>query len=289
MKVAIFGGAGQVGRALLRSAPSSASIDAPARAKLDLTDAAQLSEYLSAFRPHIVINSAAHTAVDRAESEPELAHRINGAAVAELAQICAGLGTRFIHISTDYVFDGLSNRAVEPDAPTNPINAYGASKLAGERAIQATSNLNWTIVRASWVYAPWGHNFVLTMLRLMRERGAVSVVRDQIGAPLSALSLANFLWRAVSTKQSPNILHCSDGGVASWYDFAVAIAEEALSLGLLTQPASVKPISTAEYPTPAKRPAFSLLSSQSSMHALGVEQRHWRVALREVLQELKSA
>jgi dTDP-4-dehydrorhamnose reductase len=288
MKVLVAGGAGQLGRALAHTAPLDLQVQALARAEFDLENSLQVTAVISAQKPDLIINAAAYTAVDRAESESDTAHRVNGSAVADLAQACAKRGVRLIHVSTDYVFDGQTNRAIEPDAPTHPLNVYGASKLAGERAIQATTNLDSTVVRASWVYAPWGNNFLLTMLRLMRERGGVSVVRDQIGAPLSALSLARFLWRAAVNKPTAKILHCADAGVASWYDFAVAIAEEAFMLGLLKQAPPVKSISTAEYPTAAKRPAFSLLATQSSMEALGIEQRHWRVALREVLGELKS-
>ena len=289
MRVLILGGAGQVGRALQRCAPSEVVLAAPLRSQLDLSQASRLETYLGTFKPAVVINSAAHTAVDRAESEYDLALRVNGSAVADLATLCASRDIRLIHISTDYVFDGTSNLALEPDAQTHPLNAYGRSKLAGEQAIRATGNLNWSIVRAAWIYAPWGQNFVLTMLRLMRERGAVSVVCDQIGSPLSALTLASFLWRLVACENVNGTLHCADAGVASWYDFSVAIAEEAYALEILSQRPTIKPISTAEFPTPAKRPAFSVLSGRSSMDTVRLEQKHWRVGLREVLQEIKAS
>ncbi len=289
MKVLLTGASGQVGRSLSRTAPDGCTIGALTHAQLDIANRDQVREYLTTTRPSVVINAAAYTAVDRAEAESNRAYAINAEAVGTLAESCAVVNAKLVHISTDYVFNGLSVNAYEPNHATDPINAYGASKLAGEQTIVATKNLNWAIVRTSWVYAPWGHNFLLTMIRLMQERGAVSVVSDQIGAPTSALSLARFLWNTASAAKAKanGIFHYADAGVASWYDFAVAINEEALAAGVLQRAAIVKPIGTTQYPTPAKRPAMSLLATQSSIEAMSFDQPHWREALHEVITEFR--
>lgn len=288
MKVLIAGGGGQLGRALAHTSPSDIEVLVLPRAEFDIENAPQVAATLASRNPDVVINAAAFTAVDRAESETDRALAVNGAAVGALGSMCAASGVRLVHVSTDYVFAGDASRAYELDSPTQPVNAYGASKLAGERALAKVSQLRVAIVRTSWVYSAWGTNFLLTMLRLMRERGAVSVVADQIGSPTSALTLARFLWQVVARRDANGILHYTDAGVASWYDFAVAICEEAHAAGVLTKLATVKPIATSEFPTPAKRPAFSLLSTRSSLATVNFAQPHWRSALRETLRELRS-
>jgi dTDP-4-dehydrorhamnose reductase len=288
MKVLITGASGQLGVCLQRTAPAHCIVETRTRSELDLTHREQVAACIAALQPTVVINAAAYTAVDRAESDREQAYAVNATSVGVLADCCRTVNAKLIHISTDYVFDGQSVVAYETDSPTQPINVYGASKLAGEQSLLDAKNLNWAIVRTAWVYAPWGKNFVLTMLRLMRERGAVSVVCDQIGTPTSALTLARYLWRVAATAQARGILHYTDSGVASWFDFAVAINEEAVTAGLLSQPAIVKPITTAEYPTPAKRPALSILATKASLASAPFEQPHWRTALREVIREIRS-
>jgi dTDP-4-dehydrorhamnose reductase len=288
MKALITGAHGQLGQCLHRTAPQSYVLDMRARAELDLTQPAQVAAQIASSRPGVVINAAAYTAVDRAETDSDQAYAINAKGVEALAESCRKINATLIHVSTDYVFDGQAVTAYETGAVTNPVNVYGASKLAGEQALVGAKDLDWAIVRTSWVYAPWGKNFVLTMLRLMRERGQVSVVCDQIGTPTSALCLARFLWQIVTQPRARGVLHYTDSGVASWFDFAMAINEEAFAAGLLPQPALVKPITTAEYPTPAKRPALSILSTKSTIAATSFEQPHWRTALREVIKEIGS-
>ena len=213
---------------------------------------------------------------------------MNATAPATLAKCCAELGARLIHVSTDFVFDGAQGFPYSPDAPTNPLNVYGASKLDGERRIAATPGLVWHIVRTAWVYAADGRNFVSTMLRLFRERPAVSVVCDQMGTPTSAASLARCVWRLLADDGPSAILHYTDAGVASWYDFAVAIQEEAVALGLIDKAVSIRPIPTRQYPTPARRPPFSVLEKSGTFDRLQIEPDHWRVELRKVLQEMKA-
>jgi dTDP-4-dehydrorhamnose reductase len=291
MKALITGASGQLGQCLHCTAPQSYVLDMRTHAEFDLTQPEQIATQIALSRPTVVINAAAYTAVDRAESDSEQAYAINAKSVGVLAESCRKVNATLIHVSTDYVFDGQAVTAYEPGAATNPVSVYGASKLAGEQSLVGlvgASKLDWAIVRTSWVYAPWGKNFVLTMLRLMRERGQVSVVCDQIGTPTSALYLARFLWQIVAQPQARGVLHYTDSGVASWFDFAVAINEEAVAAGLLPQPAVVKPITTAEYATPAKRPALSILATKSTIAATTFEQPHWRTALREVIKEIGS-
>jgi dTDP-4-dehydrorhamnose reductase len=194
-------------------------------------------------------------------------------------------GARFVHISTDFVFDGMSGRPWKPEDPTAPLGAYGASKLAGEVAVAAAAP-GALIVRTAWVYGPTGANFLATMLRLMASRPELRVVADQIGTPTSTLDLADALWRLART-DTHGILHYTNAGAASWYDFAVAIAEEAVESGLLAQAPPVIPIATADYPTPAARPAFSVLDKTAAFALLGGPAPHWRAALRTVLAKMR--
>ena len=193
---------------------------------------------------------------------------------------------RLLHVSTDFVFDGRRSTPYPTDADTAPLGVYGASKLAGERAV-LDSGADAAIVRTGWVYAPWGANFMLTMLRLHGERSELGVVADQVGTPTSALSLAAALWAMVARPQLAGVFHWSDAGVCSWYDFAVAIGEEAEAAGLLERAARVLPIATEDYPTPARRPAFSVLDKRATLSALELDPVHWRQQLRRALAVLK--
>jgi dTDP-4-dehydrorhamnose reductase len=288
VKALVIGTTGQLARGLLGSAPSALSIASTSRNDADLSDPVAVSRVIRAHSPAIVINASAHTAVDRAESERALAFAVNCEAVAAMAEACAAIGARFVHVSTDFVFDGTGSRPYPPDAVTHPINVYGESKLAGEHRIAATPNLNWQVIRTAWVYSATGRNFVSTMLRLFRERDRVQVVADQIGTPTSASSLADCVWRAATAMNSTGILHFTDAGVASWYDFAVAIHEEAHALGLLDKIVDVIPITSAQFPTPARRPAFSVLDKTETWKRLDIQPVHWRIKLRKVLREMQS-
>lgn len=280
MKVLVTGAGGQLGRALAATAPADAVIDAVDIADLDLSDAAAIRARILADRPDMVMNAAAYTAVDKAEGEEQLARSINAHAVATMAGALAQYGGRLIHVSTDFVFDGTSSAAYRPDDARNPVSVYGRTKAEGEDAAGPDA----LIVRTAWVYTAGGANFVRTMLRLMAERDSVRVVADQIGAPTWAPGLASTLWR-LAAQGATGLGHHSDAGVASWYDFAVAIQEEALAIGLLNRQVPVIPIATSDYPTPATRPAFSLLDSNATRAALDDGYTHWRVNLRKMLEE----
>jgi dTDP-4-dehydrorhamnose reductase len=285
MKVLITGSGGQVGRALTAHAPSAAEILACSHSDLDIGDSAAVLAAVRRHAPDVIINAAAHTAVDRAESEPELAARINTEGARNLALAAREQGVRLLHISTDFVFDGTQSTPYRPDALTNPLSVYGRTKRAGEEAVLALLPERSVVLRTAWVYAAQGRNFVRTMLRLLAEKGAVRVVADQVGTPTDAGSIAHILWKIAAASGLTGIHHFTDAGVASWYDFAVAIAEEAGRIGLLSGNLSVTPITTAEYPTPARRPHYSVLD-RSSLAELGIAPVHWRVRLRGVLGEI---
>jgi dTDP-4-dehydrorhamnose reductase len=285
-KVIVTGAGGQLGWELARSAPDSWDCVALGREQLDISDAAAVKHCLQEQQPALVINAAAYTAVDRAESEPGLAQRINGDGPGHLAAACAGIDARLLHISTDFVFDGQASRPYLPEAPTAPLGEYGRSKLAGEQAVAAALP-NALVVRTGWVYSAQGANFVKTMLRLMAERDQLAVVSDQVGTPTWAAGLARALWQAARHPALRGTYHWSDAGVCSWYDFAVAIAEEGVATGLLARQPAIRPIPASDYPTPAERPAYSVLDKSASWRDLQLEGVHWRVQLRAMLKELK--
>lgn len=281
MKVWITGANGQLGQALRTTAPTGVLVVATGHAELDICDAAAVDAFVTAERPATIFNAAAYTAVDKAESEEALAARLNGDAVGNLARAAAKAGARLIHVSTDFVFDGLSGIPYGPDAPTAPLSTYGRTKRQGELAAGPEA----LIVRTAWVYGSRGGNFVRTMLRLMAERDEVRVVADQIGTPTFAGSLADAIWR-LDAAEAKGIFHYTDSGAASWYDFAVAIQEEALVLGLLERAVPVIPIATSDYPTPARRPHYSVLDKRATFALLGEAAPHWRVNLRKMLKEI---
>jgi dTDP-4-dehydrorhamnose reductase len=281
MKVLITGANGQLGRALQATIPSDVSIVATGSAELDIGNASAVDALMSAERPDAIFNAAAYTAVDKAESEEALAMRVNAEGVANLARGAAAVGARLVHVSTDFVFDGRSGIPYAPEAPTAPLGVYGRTKRQGEIAAGPDA----LIVRTAWVYGSQGGNFVRTMLRLMAKRDEVRVVADQIGTPTFAASLADALWR-LHAAGAKGLFHYTDSGAASWYDFAVAIQEEALAIGLLARAVPVIPIATSDYPTPAARPHYSVLDKSATFALLGGAAPHWRVNLRKMLKEI---
>jgi dTDP-4-dehydrorhamnose reductase len=286
VKILITGAGGQVGRSLIATAPASTKFVAASHNDLDIADDRAVGEYVRSQSPDVIINVAAHTAVDRAESEPELARGINSDGPRHLATAARQAGARLIHISTDFVFDGTASKPYRPDASTNPLSVYGTTKLAGERAVLDTLPESSVVVRTAWVYAAAGNNFVRTMLRVMNANGSVRVVCDQVGTPTAARALAETLWGIVANPEIKGIHHWTDAGVASWYDFAVAIAEEGAQLGLVSDRVTVTPIATSDYPTPARRPSYSVLD-KTSLASFGLVPLHWRKRLRGVLGEMK--
>jgi len=300
MKLLLLGANGQVGFELLRSlTPLGEVIAATRDGRLpgggsgrcaDLADPASLEALMQAERPDIIVNAAGYRAVDRAESEPELATRINAEAPAVLARWCKVYGARLIHYSTDYVFDGSANRPWREADPTAPLGVYGQSKRAGEVAL-AESGAEYMVLRTGWVYAARGHNFLRTMLRLAAERDHLQVVCDQTGAPTPARWIAAATALILARAQNgggwrSGSLHLAASGQTTWHGFAEAIFADALSAGLIERAPFVEAIPTLAYPTPARRPAYSCLDTRALRDRYGLSLPDWREGVSQVLGEL---
>ena len=285
MKVLIIGKSGQLANELVAEAPAGIDVQSFGRNDVDITSVSCFADVVTRIKPDVIINASAYTAVDKAETDAESAYALNEKAVEIMAKVAKEQNIRLLHISTDFVFDGQSNTAYKTANTTNPQSIYGASKLAGEHAIQAIYPENSAIIRTSWVYSSYGNNFVKTMLRLMNDKEELGVVTDQLGCPTYAKTLATFLWLLAEQESIKLIYHWSDAGVASWYDFAEAIQEISYELGLLNKQIPITPIPCSAYPTPAKRPTFSLLNSQLSAEIL--KPIHWRKQLKSCLLNFK--
>lgn len=284
MRTLVIGANGQLGQELAYLVGTNGNTDWTfwRREHLDLTQTESIAGAIKEHRPDLIINCSAYTAVDKAESEPALANTINHLAVAQMAQAAKELDATLIHVSTDYVFDGQHYKPYLPDHPTNPQGQYGASKLAGEQAFIA-SGARGIIVRTSWVYSAFGNNFVGTMLRLGRERDSLNVVADQVGSPTWARDLARAILdirqHPTLTEKRGDVYHYSNAGVCSWYDFATCIMDTA---GL---DCSVNPIPSEAYPTPAKRPHYSVLNGYAIVNDFSVTQAHWLASFKQALPE----
>ena len=285
MRILLTGASGQVGTEFRRTSRADGEVLSPRRDELDLSDESSVRRYLRELRPDLVVNAGAYTAVDRAEKESDLCFAVNGAAPTALAEEAAKIGALVFHLSTDYVFDGEKAGPYCEDDPTNPLGAYGASKVAGEKGVIAAGGRA-VILRTSWVYSLHGKNFLLTMLRLAKERPELRVVEDQIGAPTSAGQIAAAIHRLIgqlartAEAEFPGgIYHMTAQGVTSWHGFAEAIVKRS---SLPVRP-RVTPISTAEYPTPAVRPKNSVLSNEKFAATFGFRLQPWQAELDEVL------
>lgn len=285
MVALVTGAGGQLGTELLRSAPSQLEVLGLTHDECDIANTAQVDSALAEHRPDLVINAAAYTAVDDAEHAPEIAHAVNAGGAANVARAAVRHGARVIQISTDYVFDGASRKPYLPSSRPNPINTYGASKLAGEREVQVSSP-NSLVIRSSWLYASHGKNFLRTILTGLGASRQLRVVNDQIGVPTSARSLAGTIWACAKRTDLQGIHHWTDGGAATWFDFAAAIQEIALESGILSGPARITGVTSDKYQLAARRPRYSILNCDSLSRALGRPQRPWRTCLAEVISEL---
>lgn len=284
MKVLVTG-SGQLAWELQRTAPEHIEFFGLGRAELDITDAAQIKEQLHHLQPDAVINAAAYTAVDKAESDQAAAHSVNCDGPKALAETCQEIGAYFLHISTDFVFDGSSSRPYCADAEKSPLGVYGQTKSDGEDAIAQMMDRNWAVIRTAWVYSSHGNNFVKTMLRLMADKPQLGIVGDQVGTPTWAKGLALACWAAIENKIE-GLYHWTDAGVASWYDFAVAIQRLGLEKGLLASEIPIGSIATEDYPRPASRPAYSVLDKSKILSALSLTAVHWQQQLSEMMAEL---
>jgi len=295
-RILLIGAAGQVGWELRQTLAPLGELIVTGREQVDLADQNCIQQFIRDSKPNLLVNAAAYTAVDQAEIEPELANSINAIAPTVMAEEAQRLGAALFHISTDYVFDGSKNVPyLEQDDPA-PLNVYGRSKLAGENGVRQSCDRHW-IIRTAWVYGTYGKgNFVKTMLRLGSEREELRVVADQVGSPTWTRDIAQAIAQlalqadAESATESSGFgtYHFTNSGVASWYDFAVAIFEEAQLIGYPLKIQRVVPITTSEYPTPACRPVYSVLSPKKIATALGEYPMHWRQQLRKMLVELYS-
>jgi dTDP-4-dehydrorhamnose reductase len=288
MKVLVLGAGGQVGRELCRhSWPEDARPTALDRLGLDITCREAVFATIGGTCPDIVVNAAAYTAVDRAESEPNAAWATNCIGPSNIAAACRESGISLIHISTDYIFDGTRSGAYREDDPANPLGVYGVSKEAGERAVRAALREH-IVLRTAWVYSKHGHNFVKTMLRLARERPVLRVVRDQIGSPTSAADIADAIVQIAQRIANGNAAwgtyHFAGAGAVTWHGFAEAVFD--LASRWRGPPPRVESITTADYPTPARRPSNSVLDCSRISAAFGIRPRPWRAALAEVIEEL---
>jgi dTDP-4-dehydrorhamnose reductase len=292
-RILVTGIHGQLGQELRQTLAPLGEVIGVGRETIDLSQPNVIRQVIATTKPDLIVNAAAYTAVDKAETEVELANAINAIAPAIMAEECQKLGATLLHVSTDYVFDGKKNTPYVEEDSTNPLSTYGKSKLAGEEAI-AQACQSHIILRTAWVYGTYGKsNFVKTMLRLGKEREEIRVVADQVGSPTWAQDIAQAIAKLVihsdkTGKATTGIYHFTNSGVASWYDFAIAIFEEARQLGFPLKIRQVIPITTAEYPTPAKRPAYSVLSSQKILSILGTHPPYWRDSLKQMLEQLAS-
>ena len=284
--VLITGSDGQLGWELQRSATGAYRVVGLNKDALDIADAEQVQAVVSEIKPQLIINAAAYTAVDRAEQEASQAHLVNAQGAGHIALAAHRCKARMIQLSTDFVFDGRGPSPYSPDDPTEPVNVYGASKSDGERQV-VESCPDAVILRTAWVYSVHGNNFVKTLLRLLREREEINVVEDQIGTPTWAKGLAEALWRFAGRPELHGMYHWTDAGVASWYDFAVAIQEEAVALGLVARSIPILPVTSDKFPTPAPRPTYGILDKSATWQALGLTASHWRASLRAMLTDLK--
>lgn len=291
MTILLTGKDGQLGQELQTHLATFGTVKALGREELDLTRPDQIRDAIRTIRPDVIVNAAAYTAVDQAEREPELADAINGTAPAVMAEAAQAVGAALVHISTDYVFDGQKNTPYLETDPTYPLGVYGRSKLLGEEGVRQRCDRH-VILRTAWVYGAYGKgNFVKTMLRLGQQREELRVVVDQVGTPTWTGDLSHIIGQLTQKIAQAGSLdanlagtyHGTNCGAVSWYDFAVAIFEEAAELGVPLQIQRVIPITTAEYPTPAKRPAYSVLSHQKTAEIVGEISPHWRQGLRRML------
>ncbi|ODC04829.1 dTDP-4-dehydrorhamnose reductase [Terasakiispira papahanaumokuakeensis] len=292
-KILVTGGQGQVGFELQRAMAPFGEVLAPSRAVLDLSDAQAVDQYLTAYQPDWIMNAAAYTAVDRAEQEPDLAHRLNAALPAQLSRYLSGRPGSLVHYSSDYVYNGQGERPWQEGDEPGPLSVYGHTKLAGDNAVLAGDHHH-LVFRTSWVYSARGQNFMKTMLRLAQTRPELSIVNDQIGAPTPARLIAQItalsLYQAVSEQHAPlasGVYHLTSSGSTSWFGFAQQIFDAAGQLGmpLTLDPTKLKGIPTREYPTPASRPLNSRLSLTKLEQALGVRLPSWQEGLQHTIEE----
>jgi dTDP-4-dehydrorhamnose reductase len=296
MRILLTGRNGQVGWELRRALAPLGDVIACDRQQADLSKPATLARLVQDVRPQVVVNAAAYTAVDAAETEEDLARRVNSEAVSVLADAARKQGALFVHFSTDYVFDGFASSPYVENMQTAPLNVYGRTKLEGEEAVRAAGG-DWLTLRTTWVYATRGRNFLRTMLRLASERESLRVVADQIGTPTSARMIADLTAQVVAQSQreradrtfDSGLFHMTAAGVASWHEFASAIIEAAAASGkIAVKTKQIEPIPSSEYPMPARRPLYSVLNNEAFDRRFGLARAQWESSLALALDDLFS-
>ena len=292
-KLLLTGAEGQLGQTFRVHFPSSglfekyALISADVK-EMDLTKKNSISEFLETHVPSLIINCGAYTSVDAAEAEVEVATKINDVAVAYITEWASKNSCRVIHISTDFVFDGEKKGPYLPADEPNPLGVYGQTKLAGESHLLKYLPSHGVVLRTSWLYSEFGHNFVKTMIELMKRKKELGVVEDQMGSPTSAHSLVRLLFRLIECDTCGGVIHWCDGATMSWYEFALEIQRQALKCGLLAREIPIKPLTTEEYPTPAVRPSYSALHRGTALEKLGLEETNWQAELKAVVLQIKA-
>ncbi len=289
MRVLLTGSSGQLGRLLQSTRPERFDLTALDRSRLDVCRPSDIAAAVADLRPELIVNAAAYTDVDGAEAEPERAFATNAEGAAALAREARARQARLIHLSTDFVFDGRSGRPYRPEDAPAPLGAYGRSKLAGEQRVLEALPGRSVVLRTAWLYSRYGTNFVKTVLDLLARRDRLEVVMDQVGSPTWAAGLARAVWAVAAKPDLAGIHHWTDAGIASRYDLAVAVLEEAVGAGLLRREVDIRPIRAEGLDRAAPRPAFGVLDGTETSAALGRRPPHWRRALRSMLGELRDA
>ncbi len=294
MKVLLTGGAGQLGKSIIASKPEGLKIHIPNKTELNLISKDSCFEAIEKFKPDWIINCAAYTNVDKAESEEDLAFKVNALAPKYFAEAIKINGGNLLHISTDYVFDGEKGTAYKPNEKKSPISIYGYTKAKGEDFLTEllSDSCKGNIIRTSWLMSPYGNNFALKIIEKIKKFKELKIISDQIGSPTTTSILAKSCWQTISLKSQgvelPFIMHCTNKGTASWYELAVYIEEIGRELKLFDNRVNIIPIKSEEYPTAAKRPFYSVLDSSESLQRLSVKPIVWRSAIFELLNEFRN-
>ncbi len=285
MRALLTGAGGQLGVELLRTAPKEVEVVGLKHSDLDIGDADAVDAAVERHKPDVIINAAAYNAVDDAEKESEPAFRVNATGPGNLARAAERSGARIIHISTDYVFDGKADKPYKPGDPTNPINTYGKSKLAGEQEVARAAS-DHLVIRTSWLFSTHGRNFLQVILAALKEGKTVRAIKDQASVPTACRGLAEVIWLCAVRGGPRGVAHWVDGGRATRYDQAVAIREAAQSIGLITGGDPIQPALSKYFQSAAVRPRFTVLDASELSRQLGKMQRHWKESLHEVLEEI---
>jgi len=294
MRVLLTGGSGQLGKEIFYLKPKEIEIFKPSKLELNLLSKDSCLEAILKYKPDWIINCAAYTNVDKAEFEKDLVFKINSLAPKYFAEAIKKYGGNFLHISTDYVFDGLKGRPYKPNDQKSPINNYGYTKAKGEDFItELLSDSNKVnIIRTSWLMSPYGKNFALTIIKKLSEVKELKIISDQVGSPTTTSILAKACWQTIILKSQgceiPKIMHCTNSGVGSWYDIASSLEEIGIKLNLIENQVNILPIKSEEYPTSAKRPFYSVLDCSDSLKKLSIKPINWRSAIFKLLTQLKN-